>query len=156
MKYRLVLNLIRNYRWRSFFVRYFILTFLPFLLLFTIVAGVLYNNHINRTWDEAQRTALNGLTNVRYLMENVFREVNNSYHSILASEDIQSFLATTRTEDLEYARTVRNLQRYMVSVVNANPSLQSIYLYGLKGDYVLSSASQFVSARRIPLAIWHG
>jgi hypothetical protein len=90
-----------------------------------VTSANLFYNNLLKTRDEAKTHSKKVLANIGYSIENVFREVNNCYHSILVSEDIQYFLAASKSSDLEYAKTIRDLQKYMISIVNANPTMRS-------------------------------
>ena len=137
-----VVNLVKNYRWRSFFVRYFFLTFIPFLALFMATSIILYFNSANRIQKDAEINARQVLSSVRYSLDNTFQMVNADCSSLLLMYDEMHYiLASTNSADLVFAQTVRTMQTNMKAIIGGNDSLLSIYIYCSRSGYVVSSTT---------------
>ena len=145
MKYQTVISLIKNYRWRSFFVKYFFITFVPFLTLFLVISGILFVNNTRGLRETAEKQSGQVISNVSYAVDSMFNEANNSYHNIIIHEDIQYFLTISKADSPEFYKTVRDIQKYMSAFISGYDSVKSLYVYGKNSDYVLSSSSVFNS-----------
>ncbi|MCL2352872.1 MAG: histidine kinase [Firmicutes bacterium] len=137
-----LVSLIKNYRWRSFFVRYFFLTFIPFLALFIAVSVILYINSADRIKSDMRAGARQTLSAVSYSAENVFQSMNAYCAGLRLSDDLSYVLALSDYSNLNFSQTVRTLQDNINDlIVGSNDYLLSVYIYCSRSGYVLSSTT---------------
>ena len=135
------MSLIKNYRWNSVFFKYFK------KITFTIsipccIIGLLLFLYYNSVITKETNTQLNqSLNKVVEISNNLFDDINRCYALLTTGSNTVFFLTNSnRTmNNFEISNAVSDINTRMENLSVSSPYIDSIYLYSIRNDYVLSS-----------------
>ena len=145
MKYSDVISTIKNYRWRSLFIRYWLIIFIPLLIIFFIFTYI-----ISQSYDKALKTETNAyasqaLYKIENSMNGILDSINNYYLDICVDANAKIFFLINSVDEANTRTNILELRTSMQNFLKSSNIVDSIYVYSRENNYVLSTSSYFNS-----------
>lgn len=137
-----IFNIIKNYKIRSLFMKYWLTIFITILIpcLALSYFKSVYNIQIARK--ETSSTALFSSEKIKRSLETVLSSVESQWISLSSDDYVQMFLSKSELENnLISSRTFMHMHDMAGNYIRTNDYIDSLYIYNLKNGYVFSTTN---------------
>lgn len=147
---------IRNYKFNSLFIRYFLMIMCSAIIPLVLVAVLLNSFYYNALEEEISNTYKNSISQTRDSLETVLYEIHRLGLSLALDKNMELTLNSTDIDNSDYLQITR-----MVSVTQSvelpealYSFIDSTYAYSEKNGYLFTSMAGLWNAKSYPERSW--
>lgn len=129
---------IKNFKFKSLFIRNFVLIFLLIALPIGGIASYFYRNTVDMINEEMSLVSRNSLNRIRDIVDSIFDDAIRMATKISMESDVQLFMLSESADKYDYDE-IRNITDKIDSYSLVFEHIDSIYIYSEINDYVLSN-----------------
>ena len=140
MSYKFIPHSVRAFKWKSIFVKYLLAFFIIFLLVFSLLAGILVHNANSQLEFENTKAFRADAVKLQTMVEDIFIVIDNNY-STFVNSDYSAILCDKHSfDDINFVAAAKEYEKYFRYLIMDNRNVDSVYLYSTENDYVFTSS----------------
>ncbi len=141
MYYSTLVSILKKNKTKSIFLRSFLIVFLTCICIFVMIAVYDFNFNVKMIKDEIDYRVAESQNKIAEDIDVLFGKINNIFIHAEVSNDFNLFLMNDANNQMKRESMIA-INKELGDFVNNSDVIDSVYLYGMKTNYVISTNSQ--------------
>lgn len=146
MNYKFIPHSVRAFKWKSIFVKYLLAFFIVFVLVFSLIAGILARNANSQLEFENSKSFRADTVKLQTMIEDIFIVINNNYSTFINSNYSHILCNKHSFDDINFIGAANEWEKYFRYLIMDNRNIDSVYFYSTENDYVFTSSGSICAS----------